>query len=163
MITKVNENYILTKTLILSGIQCEKKLWYDKNDKIKVEATKKVNKEYSKNKINNDFLFKSLMNDDFYHEINELMLHFDNKLGPLTKHEKCGFNVDEVNHSLEFHSYSGDNFPIKYRYFSESNEIFVMVPGNDNRLDKSFSLKQSREAEKYFLKQMTKHMEAKIR
>ena len=29
----------------------------------KVEATKKVNKEYSKNKINNDFLFKSLMND----------------------------------------------------------------------------------------------------
>jgi len=163
MITKVNENYILTKTLILSGIQCEKKLWYDKNDKIKVEATKKVNKEYSKNKINNDFLFKSLMNDDFYHEINELMLHFDKKLGPLTKHEKCGFNVDEVNHSLEFHSYSGDNFPIKYRYFSESNEIFVMVPGNDNRLDKSFSLKQSREAEKYFLKQMTKHMEAKIR
>ena len=38
MITKVNENYILTKTLILSGIQCEKKLWYDKNDKIKVGA-----------------------------------------------------------------------------------------------------------------------------
>ena len=36
MITKVNESYILTKTLILSGIQCEKKLWYDKNDKIKV-------------------------------------------------------------------------------------------------------------------------------
>ena len=38
MITKVNENYILTKTLILSGIQCEKKLWYNKNDKIKVGA-----------------------------------------------------------------------------------------------------------------------------
>ena len=129
----------------------------------KVEDRKEVNKEYSKNKINHDTLFKSLMNDDFYHEINELMLHFDKKLGPLTKHEKCGFNVDEVNHSLEFHSYSGDNFPIKYRYFSESNEIFVMVPGNDNRLDKTFSLKQSREAEKYFLKQMTKHMESKIK
>ena len=32
----MNENYILTKTLILSGIQCEKKLWFDKNDKIKI-------------------------------------------------------------------------------------------------------------------------------
>jgi len=36
LITKVSKNYILTKTLILSGVQCEKKLWYDKNDKIKV-------------------------------------------------------------------------------------------------------------------------------
>ena len=36
MITKVNKYYTLTKTLILSGIQCEKKLWFDKNDKIKV-------------------------------------------------------------------------------------------------------------------------------
>ena len=35
--TKVNDNYILTKTLILSGIQCEKKLWFDLNDKIKVK------------------------------------------------------------------------------------------------------------------------------
>ena len=32
----MNKNYILTKTLILIGFQCEKKLWYDKNDKIKV-------------------------------------------------------------------------------------------------------------------------------
>jgi hypothetical protein len=27
--------YSLTKTLILSGIQCEKKLWFDLNEKIK--------------------------------------------------------------------------------------------------------------------------------
>jgi len=129
----------------------------------KVEAQKKVNKEYSKNKINHDSIFKSLMHDDFYHEINELMLHLDKKLEPLTKPEKCGFNVDQANHTLEFHSNGYDNFPIKYRYFSEGNEIFVMVPGNDNRLDKSFSLKQSREAEKYFLKQMAKKMEYEIK
>ena len=29
--------YSLTKTLILSGIQCEKKLWFDLNDKIKLK------------------------------------------------------------------------------------------------------------------------------
>ena len=34
----MSKNYILTKTLILSGVQCEKKLWYDKNDKIKVDT-----------------------------------------------------------------------------------------------------------------------------
>ena len=32
----MDKYYSLTKTLILSGIQCEKKLWFDKNDKIKV-------------------------------------------------------------------------------------------------------------------------------
>ena len=29
--------YSLTKTLIISGIQCEKKLWFDLNDKIKLK------------------------------------------------------------------------------------------------------------------------------
>lgn len=38
MIKKFNEHYILTKTLILNGIQCKKKLWFEKNDKIKVGA-----------------------------------------------------------------------------------------------------------------------------
>ena len=31
----MDKYYSLTKTLILSGIQCEKKLWFDLNDKIK--------------------------------------------------------------------------------------------------------------------------------
>ena len=33
----MNKYYSLTKTLILSGIQCEKKLWFDLNDKIKLK------------------------------------------------------------------------------------------------------------------------------
>jgi len=31
----MDKYYSLTKTLILSGIQCEKKLWFDLNEKIK--------------------------------------------------------------------------------------------------------------------------------
>jgi hypothetical protein len=33
----MDKYYSLTKTLILSGIQCEKKLWFDLNDKIKLK------------------------------------------------------------------------------------------------------------------------------
>ena len=33
----MDKYYSLTKTLILSGIQCEKKLWFDFNDKIKLK------------------------------------------------------------------------------------------------------------------------------
>ena len=33
----LDKYYSLTKTLILSGIQCEKKLWFDLNDKIKLK------------------------------------------------------------------------------------------------------------------------------
>ena len=37
----MNKYYSLTKTLILSGIQCEKKLWFDLNEAVTilVEAT----------------------------------------------------------------------------------------------------------------------------
>ena len=33
----MDKYYSLTKTLILSGIQCEKKLWFDFNDRIKLK------------------------------------------------------------------------------------------------------------------------------
>ena len=33
-----NERYKLTKTKIKSGLQCNKKLWYDINDPIKVNS-----------------------------------------------------------------------------------------------------------------------------
>ena len=70
----------------------------------KVETQKKVNEEYSKNKINHDLIFKSLMHDDFYHEINDLMAHFDKQLNPLHKGDKCGFRVDKSIYELTFHN-----------------------------------------------------------
>ena len=35
------------------------------------------------------------MNDDFYNEINDLMLHFEKKLNQVTKAQKCGYKVDK--------------------------------------------------------------------
>ena len=34
-----NKTYVLTKTLITSGLQCEKKLWYDFHNPEKIEET----------------------------------------------------------------------------------------------------------------------------
>ena len=41
----MDKYYSLTKTLILSGIQCEKKLWFDLNDKIKLKLSKFIMKD----------------------------------------------------------------------------------------------------------------------
>ena len=126
----------------------------------KVEAQKKVNEQYSKNKINHDTLFKSLMNDDFYHEINDLMAHFDKQLNPLHNAGKCGFRVE--GYILTFHIDGYDDFPVRYKYDEDTNNIRIQGRGYDNG-GKLFSLEQSREAEKCFLKLMTKHMEEKIK
>lgn len=129
----------------------------------KVEAQKKANVEYSKVKKNSDEVFKTLMNQEFYFDIDDLMRHFDEKLFNKTKADKCGFKVDEHYYTLEFLSDGYDNFPITYRYLPKENKIRIDVPGNDGLKDKDFDLKQSREAEKYFLKMMTRKMEYKIK
>ena len=128
----------------------------------KLKTQKKADEEYYKEKNNNYANFENLMHDDFYHEIDELMKHFDLKLNPLTKAQKCGFKVDKNNCRLEFYSNGYDEFPVSYTYTPEKKEIYIRESGNDGRRDKSFSLKDSREAEKYFLKLMTKHMESMI-
>jgi hypothetical protein len=132
----------------------------------KVETQKKVNEEYSKNKINHDLIFKSLMHDDFYHEINDLMAHFDKQLNPLHKGDKCGFRVDKSIYELTFHNGGYDNFPVSYKYDEDTNNIKVHDPEGNRGGEfggKLFSVKESREAEKHFLKLMTKHMEVKIK
>ena len=129
----------------------------------KVEAQKKANVEYSKVKKNSDEVFKTLMNQEFYFDIDDLMRHFDEKIITNTKGEKCGFKVDDQFYTLKFFSDGWDNFPITYRYLPEENKIRIDVPGNDGLKDKDFDVAQSREAEKYFLKMMTRHMEYKIK
>lgn len=129
----------------------------------KVEAQKKANAEYSKIRKNSDEVFKTLMNQEFYFDIDDLMNHFDEKIITNTKGEKCGFKVDNQYYTLKFFSDGWDNFPITYRYLPEENKIRIDVPGNDGLKDKDFDLKQSREAEKYFLKMMTRKMEYKIK
>ena len=126
----------------------------------KVESKKKANEEYSKEKVKHDGIFKRLMNDNFFREINELMGYFDTKLNPLHNAGKCGLKVDESNYRLTFHSDGHDNFPVHYKY--DINNIKVRGLRYDDG-GKLFWLKQSREAEKYFLKLMTKHMEQKIK
>ena len=133
-----------------------------KNFDKKLEASRKSDGKYQIQKNKEESLFYKLMNDDFYNEINDLMLHFEKKLNQVTKAQKCGYKVDKQFYTLEFYSNGYDNFPIGYRYLPEDKKIFITAPGNDNRLDKEFSIKQSREAEKYFLKLMTKHMESKF-
>ena len=132
----------------------------------RLEAQKKANKKAAeddaKERLKADEVFKNLMNQDFYFEIDDLMRHFDKKLNSNTKAQKCGFKVDDRYYTLTFHSDGYDNFPITYRYFEEENKIRIDVPGNDGLKDKEFSIKQSRDAEKYFLKMMTRHMEDKI-
>jgi len=131
-----------------------------KNFDKKIESQKKINEENSKIKINHDVVFKSLMNDDFYHEINELMAYFDKQLNPLHNAGKCGFRVE--GYILTFYIDGYDNFPVCYKYDEDTNDIRIQDHGYDNG-DKLFSLKQSREAEKCFLKLMSKHMEQKIK
>jgi len=132
----------------------------------RLEAQKKANKkaaeDAAKERLKADEVFKNLMNQDFYFEIDDLMNHFDEKIITNTKAQKCGFKVDDRYYTLTFHSDGYDNFPITYRFLPEENKIRIDVPGNDGLKDKDFDIKQSREAEKYFLKMMTRHMEYKI-
>ena len=128
----------------------------------KLTEKKKSDEDYTKERLKTGVVFKMLMNQDFYFEIDDLMRHFDEKLISNTKAQKCGFKVDDQYYTLTFHSDGYDNFPIEYRYLPEENKIRINVPGNDGLKDKEFSIKQSRDAEKYFLKMMTRHMEDKI-
>ena len=128
----------------------------------KLIGKKKADEDYAKERLKTDEVFKKLMNQDFYYEIDDLMRHFDKKLISNTKAQKCGFKVDDQYYTLTFHSDGYDNFPIGYRYIPEENKIRIDVPGNDGLKDKDFDIKQSREAEKYFLKMMTRKMEDKI-
>ena len=135
---------------------------FDNNVDARKKANKKFNDDNAKERLKADAVFKMLMNQDFYFEIDDLMRHFDKKLNSNTKAQKCGFKVDDRYYTLTFHSDGYDNFPITYRYLEEENKIRIDVPGNDGLKDKEFSIKQSRDAEKYFLKMMTRHMEDKI-
>ena len=128
----------------------------------KLIGKKKADEDYAKERLKTDEVFKKLMNQDFYYEIDDLMRHFDKKLISNTRAQKCGFKVDDQYYTLTFHSDGYDNFPIGYRYIPEENKIRIDVPGNDGLKDKDFDIKQSREAEKYFLKMMTRKMEDKI-
>ena len=128
----------------------------------KLTAKKKADENYAKDRLKSDEVFKKLMNQDFYFEIDGLIRHFDERLVSNTKGEKCGFKVDDRYYTLTFHSDGWDNHPIIYRYLAEENKIRIDVPGNDGLKDKEFNIKQSRDAEKYFLKMMTRHMEYKI-
>lgn len=128
----------------------------------KLVGKKKADEDYAKERLKTDEVFKKLMNQDFYYEIDDLMRHFDKKLISNTKAQKCGFKVDDQYYTLTFYSDGYDNFPIGYRFLSEENKIRIDVPGNDGLKDKDFDIKQSREAEKYFLKMMTRKMESKI-
>jgi hypothetical protein len=128
----------------------------------KLNPKKKADENYAKDRLKSDEVFKKLMNQDFYFEIDGLMRHFDERLVSNTKGEKCGFKVDDRYYTLTFHSDGWDNHPITYRYLAEENKIKIDVPGNDGLKDKEFNIKQSRDAEKYFLKMMTRHMEYKI-
>ena len=135
---------------------------FDNNVDDRKKANKKFNEDNAKERLKADAVFKMLMNQDFYFEIDDLMRHFDKKLNSNTKAQKCGFKVDDRYYTLTFHSDGYDNFPITYRYLEEENKIRIDVPGYDGLKDKEFSIKQSRDAEKYFLKMMTRHMEDKI-
>jgi len=135
---------------------------FDNKVEAQKKANKKVNEDYEKKRLKVDEMFKKLMNHDFYFEIDDLMRYFDKKLNSNTKAQKCGFKVDDRYYTLTFHSDGYDNFPITYRYLEEENKIRIDVPGYDGLKDKEFSIKQSRDAEKYFLKMMTRHMEDKI-
>ena len=135
---------------------------FDNNVDARKKANKKFNEDNAKERLKADVVFKMLMNQDFYFEIDDLMRHFDKKLNSNTKAQKCGFKVDDRYYTLTFHSDGYDNFPITYRYLEEENKIRIDVPGYDGLKDKEFSIKQSRDAEKYFLKMMTRHMEDKI-
>ena len=135
---------------------------FDNNVDARKKANKKFNEDNAKKRLKADVVFKMLMNQDFYFEIDDLMRHFDKKLNSNTKAQKCGFKVDDRYYTLTFHSDGYDNFPITYRYLEEENKIRIDVPGYDGLKDKEFSIKQSRDAEKYFLKMMTRHMEDKI-
>jgi hypothetical protein len=128
----------------------------------KLEAQKKAAEDDAKERLLADEVFKNLMNQDFYFEIDDLMRYFDKKLISNTRAQKCGFKVDDRYYTLTFHSDGWDNHPITYRYLVEENKIRIDVPGNDGLKDKEFNIKQSRDAEKYFLKMMTRHMEYKV-
>jgi uncharacterized protein (DUF427 family) len=134
---------------------------FDNNVGARKKANKKFNEDNAKKRLKAHVVFKMLMNQDFYFEIDDLMRHFDKKLNSNTKAQKCGFKVDDRYYTLTFHSDGYDNFPITYRYLEEENKIRIDVPGYDGLKDKEFSIKQSRDAEKYFLKMMTRHMEDK--
>ena len=89
---------------------------FDNNVDARKKANKKFNEDNAKERLKADKIFKKLMNQDFYFEIDDLMRHFDKKLNSNTKAQKCGFKVDDRYYTLTFHSDGYDNFPITYRY-----------------------------------------------
>ena len=46
----------------------------------KLIGKKKADEDYAKERLKTDEVFKKLMNQDFYYEIDDLMRHFDKKL-----------------------------------------------------------------------------------
>ena len=134
-----------------------------KNFDQKLDLAKKSEEAHLKEKSKNFEIFKQLMNDAFYQEIDELMKYFDKKFNSISKADKCGFEVDTSSHKLKFYSNGYDNFPLVYQYYDEKKEIWIRETGNDSRRDKKFVIKDSREAEKYFLELMTKKMEYQIK
>lgn len=134
-----------------------------KNFDQKLDLVKKSKEAHLKDKNKNFKIFKQLMNNAFHQEIYELMKYFDKKLNSISKAAKCGFEVDTSNHKLKFYSNGYDNFPLMYQYYDEKKEIWIRESGNDSRRDKKFVIKDSREAEKYFLELMTKKMEYEIK
>ena len=69
---------------------------FDNNVDARKKANKKFNEDNAKERLKADAVFKMLMNQDFYFEIDDLMRHFDKKLNSNTKAQKCGFKVVRI-------------------------------------------------------------------
>jgi len=127
----------------------------------KIEAEKKIRNKYQQNEDKHDEIFKDLLNENFQFEINELMRFFDSKLNAIYKSDKCGIKIEYSVRQLRF--YSGGYSDHHVCFWYTKKDINISKTDDYEISSKKFALTRSREAEKYFLKLMTKYMEDKIK
>ena len=113
-------------------------------------------------------IFRDLLDENFISECDELMRHFDEKLGHKFKNEKCGLKYEYGILQLRFYAspYSDHYVCFWYKgrdaYYNEKPNIIVHTTGDVEETHRTFSVKQAREAQKHFLRLMTKHMSSNL-
>ena len=116
-------------------------------------------------------IFRDLLDENFISECDELMRHFDEKLNNTSKNQKCVLRYEYGVLQLRFYASPNLDYSNHYVCFwyrgrnaqhGEKPDIIVHNTGEVEETHRTFSMKQVREAQKHFLRLMTKHMSSNL-
>ena len=137
---------------------------FDRNIQSSQDETKKYREEEKKQLQ----IFRDLLDENFISECDELMRHFDEKLNNTSKNQKCGLKYEYGILQLRFYAspYTDHYSCFWYRgrnaQHGEKPDIIVHNTGEVEETHRTFSMKQVRDAQKHFLRLMTKNMSSNL-